>query len=238
MDLVQRRALGPVRRRILRLAELVDWLRATFGVDADNGGLFHRALTHGSTGEADYQRLEFLGDRVLGLVIADMLYARFPDEPEGRLSHRLNSLVAGTTCAEVARKIGVQPHLRLGKQARDDGARESGNVLGDVMEALVGALYLEQGVDAVRALVERHWRPLLEAALTAPKHPKSALQEWCAATNHKGPLYEVTAKEGPPHAMRFEVTVTVKGFDPVIGNGNSKQTAETAAAEAFLAANT
>jgi ribonuclease III len=220
------------------LSELTPWLRETFGVAVKDEALFARALTHGSTGEADYQRLEFLGDRVLGLVIADMLYARFPDEPEGRLSHRLNSLVAGTTCAEIARQIAVQPHLRLGKQARDDGARESDNVLGDVMEGLVGALYLDQGMDAVRAFVERQWRPLLEAALTAPKHPKSALQEWSAANNRKVPHYEVTAKEGPPHAMRFEVTVTVKGFDPVTGNGNSKQTAETAAAEAFLAAHT
>jgi ribonuclease III len=218
------------------LVELAHWLRETFAVRVKDEPLFVRALTHGSTGEADYQRLEFLGDRVLGLVIADMLYARFPDEPEGRLSHRLNSLVAGTTCAEIARRIAVQPHLRLGKQARDDGARESDNVLGDVMEGLVGALYLDSGMEAVRAFVEKQWRPLLEAALTAPKHPKSELQEWCAANNRKVPHYEVTAKEGPPHAMRFEVTVTVKGFDPVVGNGNSKQTAETAAAEAFLAA--
>jgi ribonuclease III len=220
------------------LSELAPWLRETFGVTVQDEALFARALTHGSTGEADYQRLEFLGDRVLGLVIADMLYAHFPDEPEGRLSHRLNSLVAGTTCAEVARRISVQSHLRLGKQARDDGARESDNVLGDVMEGLVGALYLDSGMDAVRAFVEKQWRPILEAALTAPKHPKSALQEWCAANNRKVPHYEVTAKEGPPHAMRFEVTVTVKGFDPVSGTGNSKQTAETAAAEAFLQAYT
>jgi ribonuclease III len=220
------------------LSELAAWLHETFGGPAKDEALFARALTHGSTGEADYQRLEFLGDRVLGLIIADMLYARFPDEPEGRLSHRLNSLVAGTTCAEIARDIDVRPHMRLGKQARDDGARESDNVLGDVMEALIGALYLDQDMAAVQRFVETHWRPLLEAALTAPKHPKSALQEWSAANNRKVPHYEVTAKEGPPHAMRFEVTVTIKGFDPVSATGNSKQAAETAAAEAFLAANT
>ena len=220
------------------MSDLAIWLRDTFDGALNDQQLFERALTHGSTGEPDYQRLEFLGDRVLGLAIADMLYTRFPDEPEGRLSHRLNSLVAGTTCAEIARQIAVQPHIRFGKQARDDGARESDNVLGDVMEALVGALYLDQGTDAVRAFIEKQWRPLLEAALTAPKHPKSALQEWCAANTRKVPHYEVTAKEGPPHAMRFEVTVTVKGFDPITGAGNSKQTAETAAAEAFLAANT
>jgi ribonuclease III len=218
------------------LNALSKWLGETFAISIADEALFTRALTHGSTGEADYQRLEFLGDRVLGLIVADMLYARFPDEPEGRLSHRLNSLVAGTTCAFVARSIGIQPYIRFGKQARDDGARESDNVLGDVMEALIGALYLDQGMDAVRSFAEIHWRPLLEAAQTAPKHPKSSLQEWCAANARKVPHYEVTAKEGPPHAMRFEVTVTVKGFDPVVANGNSKQSAETAAAEAFLAA--
>lgn len=230
--------MGPHWSGFLIVSDLEHWLRSTFAVEITDLALFNRALTHGSTGEADYQRMEFLGDRVLGLVIADMLYSSFPDEPEGRLSHRLNSLVAGTTCAEIARQIGVQPYLRLGKQARDDGARESDNVLGDVMEGLVGALYLDKGMDAVRATVETYWRPLLEAAVTAPKHPKSLLQEWSASNNRKVPVYEVTAKEGPPHAMRFEVTVTVKGFNPITANGNSKQSAETAAAEAFLAAYT
>lgn len=220
------------------MPDLGAWLQTTFGLAIADQALFARALTHGSTGEADYQRLEFLGDRVLGLIVADMLYKAFPDEPEGRLSHRLNSLVAGATCADIARQIEVRPHLRLGKQARDDGARESDNVLGDVMEALIGALYLDHGMEAVRRFVERHWRPMLEAAVTAPKHPKSALQEYCAAHGRKVPVYEITAKEGPPHAMRFEVTVTVKGFEPVIGTGNSKQVAETAAAEAFLKAYT
>ena len=239
--MVQRRTVGPYGQGFLILSDLNTWLTSIFGNDIGgigDIGLFTRALTHGSTGEADYQRMEFLGDRVLGLVIADMLYASFPDEPEGRLSHRLNSLVAGTTCAQIARQIGVQPYLRLGKQARDDGARESDNVLGDVMEGLVGAVYLDKGMDAVRGFVETYWRPLLEAAVTAPKHPKSALQEWSAANNRKVPVYEVTAKEGPPHAMRFEVTVTVKGFDPITASGNSKQTAETAAADAFMAAYT
>jgi ribonuclease III len=220
------------------VSALKEWLLKHFPPEISDEALYLRALTHGSMGEPDYQRLEFLGDRVLGLVIADLLYTRFPDEPEGRLSHRLNALVAGTTCAQIARAIDVQAHIRLGKQARDDGARESDNVLGDIMEALVGALYLDQGIEAARRFIEQHWLPLLEAALVAPKHPKSALQEWSAAHNRKVPVYTVTAKEGPPHAMRFEVTVAVKGFDPVAATGNSKQAAETAAAEAFLAANT
>lgn len=213
-----------------------NWLTGLLPVAPDNWALYHRALTHGSTGQPDYQRLEFLGDRILGLAIADMLYHRYPDEAEGRLSHRLNALVSGATCAEIARQIGLPPHMRLGKQARDDGANQSDNVLGDVMEAVIGAQYLDHGLDAARALIEKLWGPLLETANGAPKHPKSELQEWCAAHGKKVPEYVITKKEGPPHAMRFEVTVTVKGFEPVTATANSKQAAETAAALAFLEA--
>jgi ribonuclease-3 len=102
------------------------------------------------------------------------------------------------------------------------------------MEALIGALYLDHGIDAARALIERLWGPLIETANGAPKHPKSALQEWCAAHGRKVPEYVITKKEGPPHAMTFEITVTVKGFDPVTATAHSKQAAETAAALAFL----
>ena len=210
------------------------WLANIIGQKPVNMALFSRALTHGSTGQPDYQRLEFLGDRILGLVIADMLYHRFGEEAEGRLSHRLNVLVSGSTCADIARKVDLPSHIRFGKQARDDGAQQSDNVLGDVVEALIGAVYLEFGMEAARALIERLWDPLIDTADSAPKHPKSALQEWCAANGRKVPEYVITKKEGPPHAMRFEISVTVKGFDPVSAEANSKQAAETAAALAFL----
>ncbi|MGB5077376.1 MAG: ribonuclease III domain-containing protein, partial [Sphingorhabdus sp.] len=157
-----------------------DWLIQILPSPPVDIALYDRALTHGSTGKPDYQRLEFLGDRILGLVIAEMLYHRFFDEAEGRLSHRLNALVSGTTCAEMARQIDLPPRLRLGKQARDDGAQQSDNVLGDVMEALIGALYLEQGLEAARSFIMGLWEPLVDTANGAPKHPKSALQEWCA----------------------------------------------------------
>jgi ribonuclease III len=212
------------------------WLEELLPAAPKDIKLYNRALTHGSTGQPDYQRLEFLGDRILGLAIADMLYHRYADEAEGRLSHRLNALVSGATCAEIARAVDLPPHIRLGKQARDDGAQQSDNVLGDVMEAVIGALYLDSGIDAARSLIERLWGPLLETANGAPKHPKSELQEWCAANGRKVPEYTITKKEGPPHAMRFEITVTVKGFDPVSASANSKQAAETAAALAFLEA--
>ena len=213
------------------------WLAELLPSAPNDMAMYHRALTHGSTGQPDYQRLEFLGDRILGLVIADMLFHRYSDEAEGRLSHRLNALVSGSTCADIARQIDLPRHIHLGKQARDDGAQQSDNVLGDVMEAIIGALYIDHGMDAARTLVERLWGPLLETANGAPKHPKSELQEWCAANGRKVPEYSITKKEGPPHAMRFEMTVTVKGFEPVSASANSKQAAETAAALAFLEAN-
>ncbi len=212
------------------------WLAELLPVAPNDAALYERALTHGSTGKPDYQRLEFLGDRILGLVIADMLYHRYFDEAEGRLSHRLNALVSGSTCADIARQIDLPPYVRLGKQARDDGAQQSDNVLGDVIEAIIGAQYLDHGLEAARTLIERLWGPLIETANGAPKHPKSALQEWCAANGRKVPEYSISKKEGPPHAMRFEITVTVKGFDPVSASANSKQAAETAAALAFLEA--
>ncbi|MVZ96967.1 ribonuclease III [Sphingorhabdus sp. IMCC26285] len=213
-----------------------EWLFQLLPVRPKDVEIYQRALTHGSTGQPDYQRLEFLGDRILGLVIADILYERYESEAEGRLSHRLNALVSGTTCAEIAREIELFAYIKLGKQARDDGAQQSDNVLGDAMEALIGALYLDHGLDTARILIERLWGPLIETANGAPKHPKSALQEWCAANGRKVPDYQITKKEGPPHAMRFEITVTVKGFDPISASANSKQAAETAAALAFLEA--
>ncbi len=234
MDLVQCGALGPDWKRILTTDGQEAWLRELLPSAPNDNELYVRALTHGSTGKPDYQRLEFLGDRILGLVISDMLYHRYSDEAEGRLSHRLNALVSGSTCAIIAREIGLAPHIRLGKQARDDGAQQSDNVLGDVMEAIIGAVYLDHGLEAARSLIERLWGPLIETANGAPKHPKSELQEWCAANGRKVPEYIITKKEGPPHAMRFEITVTVKGFDPVSASANSKQAAETAAALAFL----
>lgn len=229
--------LGPHWAVLLIDPVTSDWLSGLIGYTPTDFSLYARALTHGSTGKPDYQRLEFLGDRVLGLVIAEMLFERYPDEAEGRLSHRLNSLVAGSTCAQIARAVGVQSHVTLGKQARDDGTQESDNVLGDVIEAIIGALFLNEGIEAARDFIITYWAPQIEAATGAPKHPKSTLQEWCAANRRKTPEYEVTKKEGPPHAMRFEVTVSVKGYDPVTASANSKQAAETAAALTFLEQN-
>jgi ribonuclease-3 len=214
---------------------LAQWLTGLIGSPPKDEALFTQALTHGSASETNYERLEFLGDRVLGLVIADWLCARFENEHEGQLSRRFNQLVSGETCADVAREIGVQPHIRLGKQARDDGAIESDNVLGDIMEALIGTLYLTDGMEAARALIHRLWTPLVEGQRAAPKHPKSALQEWAAANKRKPPSYTLVNRSGPDHASRFIVQVSIKGVGEADAEGGSKQEAETAAAAALLA---
>jgi len=234
MDMVHRRAVEPDRDGVLS-ADLDAWLAATLGVAPAHRAAFERALTHGSQAAENYERLEFLGDRVLGLTIAEWLYERFAHEPEGQLSKRLNALVTGAVCADVARELGVPSRLRLGKQARDDGAAASDNVLGDVMEALIGALYLDQGLDAARALVRRCWAGRIDQ-LRVPQHPKSALQEWAAAHNRRPPEYAVVDRSGPQHAPRFRVQVTIGKLADAVGEGTSKQEAETAAAAALLAA--
>lgn len=210
------------------------WLKALIGRAPKDPAAFNQALTHGSANAVNYERLEFLGDRILGLLIAEWIYDRFSAEPEGKLSRRFNALVSGETCAEVARGAGVPAHLILGKQARDDGAADSDNVLGDVMEALIGALYLEGGLEETRALVRRLWGDRVDTQASAPKHPKSTLQEWAAANKRKPPEYAMTDRSGPHHALRFTVTVSIKGAGEASATGGSKQEAETAAAKALL----
>jgi ribonuclease-3 len=210
------------------------WLTETLGRPPADPALFERALTHSSHGEDYYERLEFLGDRVLGLVVATWLYEVFQDEPEGKLSRRFNTLVARETCAEVARELGLGPRLRLGKQARDDGAWDSDNVLGDVVEALIGALYLDSGLEAADAFVRRAWAERVSSHDRAPKHPKSALQEWAAANDRKPPEYRLAGRTGPHHAPRFVVEVAIRGVGEASAEGTSKQEAETAAAAKLL----
>ena len=196
--------------------------------------LFELAFTHSSVGNSNYERLEFLGDRVLGMVIAAALYERYPNEPEGNLSKRYNALVDRETCAENGREIGVPGLIRLGKQAREDGASQSENVVGDVVEALIGALFLDAGVDAARRFILKLWEPDLATQRRAPQHPKSALQELAAARGVKAPVYEVLSRTGAHHAPKFTIRVAVPKLGEATAEGASKQEAETAAAAALL----
>ena len=213
---------------------LIDWITKTTGHNPAERTLFERALTHGSQGADNYERLEFLGDRVLGLIIAEWLTELFPGEAEGALSKRLHALVSGAVCADVARDLDVAAQLRLGKQARDDGAGDSDNVLGDVMESLIGALYRDAGLDVVRGFIRRSWGERVTRQIKAPQHPKSALLEWAAAHKRRTPSYEVTDRSGPDHAPRFTVKAAIGTFAEATATGSSKQEAETAAAAALL----
>jgi ribonuclease-3 len=212
----------------------IAWLKETLGRAPRDTALFERALTHASFGEAQYERLEFLGDRVLGLAVAAWLYELFPDEPEGQMSKRLNALVARETCAEVGRELGVGSRIRLGKQAREDGASDSDNVIGDVVEALIGAVHIDFGLEAAEAFVRRAWAERVSTHDKAPQHPKSALQEWAAAQERRPPVYRLAERSGPQHAPTFVVEVEIKGVGSASAEGASKQEAETAAALKLL----
>jgi ribonuclease-3 len=235
MDLVLGGARRADRRDVLTNSnDITAWVEAALGHRPKDRALFERALTHSSATAEDYERLEFLGDRVLGLVIARWLYELFPAEPEGKLSRRLNALVSGETCAEIARELDLGSQVRLGKQAREDGAADSDNVLGDVVEALIGALYLEAGLDAAAEFIRSAWGDRVSSRDKAPKHPKSTLQEWAAANEKKPPVYELKHRSGPHHAPKFVVEVAINGVGTASAEGLSKQEAETAAAKALL----
>ena len=214
--------------------ELREFLRDQLGHDPKDLALFERALTHSSVGKDSYERLEFLGDRVIGLVMARWLYERFGNEPEGKLSRRYNVLVSRETCAEVGRQLGLPALIRLGKQARDDAANWSDNVVGDVVESLMGAMLIDGGLESAEAFIRKAWTPYVDSQGKAPKHPKSALQELAASRSWAVPEYEVASKSGAHHAPRFTVRVSIKQIGEATAEGLSKQEAETAAAIALL----
>jgi ribonuclease III len=215
-------------------AGLHEFVRDRLDHEPNDISLFELALTHSSAAGSNYERLEFLGDRVLGMVMAHALYERYPKEPEGNLSKRYNALVDRETCAENGREIGVPALVRLGKQAREDGASQSENVVGDVVEALIGALFIDGGLDVAKRFILKLWERDLSSQRRAPQHPKSALQELAAARGVKTPLYEVVARTGAHHAPTFTVRVSVPELGEATAEGASKQEAETAAASALL----
>lgn len=227
------------------MSELTDethnWLESC-GFTVKTEAIWQEALTHGSFNSGspaqvdharDYQRLEFLGDRVLGLAVASWLYSA-SDSHEGQLSQRLNALVSGRTCARIARKIAMPDHVRLGKQAREDGGADSDNILGDVMEAVIGASFLDNGFDVTREVILALWQSDLSGDAGKSKHPKSALQEWAAHNKRAMPSYDVTGRSGPDHASRFKVKVRIHNVGEAEAEATSKSEAEKLAAKAFL----
>jgi ribonuclease-3 len=199
------------------------------------------ALTHisalkGARNRAgSYQRLEFLGDHVLGLIISDMLYRGFPKADEGELSRRLADLVRKETCAEIARMIDLGASIRVGSSEANAGARKRPAILADVCEAVIGAVYLDGGYKAAEGLVERLWQVRMTAKAQPLRDPKTVLQEWAQARGLPTPAYREVARSGPDHDPEFRVAVQLPGFASAEGSGRSKRVAEQAAAAAMLA---
>ncbi len=224
--------------RAERLDRLAAWARDVLGHEFADPGLIDRALTHGSASRVageSYQRLEFLGDRVLGCVVAGLLYGRH-DEPEGRLTARLHAMVEGPANARVARAWGAEALIAMEPVSRSKGLAGSDNVLGDIAEALVAAVYLDGGWPAAERLVTRHWGPMMAAEQPYLVDPKSNLQIWALKRRLGMPDYLVVDRQGPDHAPLFTVEVQVRGQTPVQGQGKSRQEAEKAAATAMLKA--
>lgn len=217
-----------------------DALIARLGHRFRNPERLDQALTHGSVvgirpgAVASYERLEFLGDRVLGVVVAEMLFHRFPDEEEGALARRFAVLVQRETLARVAAEIGLAEAVDLAQSDVDAGARENPSVLADACEAVIAALYLDGGFDAAAAFVRGEWAALIEEDPKPPKDAKTGLQEWAQGRGLALPDYREVGRSGPPHAPVFEVEVAVDGFPPAAGTGMSKRAAEREAAQALL----
>lgn len=218
-------------------------IHATFkkktGYGFSNVELLVTALTHSSqvnTKRAHNERMEFLGDRVLALVIAEHLYETFPNAPEGDMALRLNAMVRKETCAEVAKNIGLGTLMKsfAGKTAVHKKVFESQNVLGDACEAILAAIYLDSGLEAAREFILAGWKDMLSKDNVVRKDPKSALQEWALARSMQMPVYIVVSREGPDHAPEFLVSVEVADKGRKRGKGASKRAAEQAAAEKFL----
>jgi ribonuclease-3 len=180
------------------------------------------------------ERLEFLGDRVLSLAVADMLINRFPDESEGELARRHAALVRAETLAEVARTIGLGERLALADSEEATGGRKKPAILADACEAVIGAIYRDGGLDPARAFVERYWAPRIESDPRPPSDPKTTLQEWAQGRGLPLPSYREIGRQGPPHAPQFVMEVAVRGRAPASGSGKTKREAERAAAAALL----
>jgi ribonuclease III len=214
-------------------------LESRIGYRFSDTTLLTCALTHisalkGRNRAGSYQRLEFLGDHVLGLVISDMLYRGFPRADEGELSRRLADLVRKETCAEIAISIELGAAIKLGSSEVNAGARKRPAILADVCEALIGAVYLDGGYPAAAALVERLWQERMRAKAQPLRDPKTVLQEWAQARGLPTPAYSEVARSGPDHSPVFRVAVLLPHFAPAEGSGRSKRAAEQAAAAAML----
>lgn len=211
-------------------------LQEKLGYQFTNQELLARALTHSSAGaERNYERLEFLGDRVVGLIMAHTLWALFPKEAEGDLAKRHAALVQGKMLARIARDLDLGRAMRLSEAERAAGGAENDNILADGLESVIGAMYVDTGLEACEEVVKNLWGESIHVMKRPPQDPKTALQEWAQARGLPLPTYELVGRDGPDHAPSFEIRVTVLGYPPTSATGASRRKAEKEAAANLLA---
>jgi len=215
----------------------IEALEARLGHRFADRKLLDMALTHASAANASrasYQRLEFLGDRVLALVVAEMLIEAYPKANEGELAQRLTALVRNESCAEVAMALDVGAAIRLGLGEAQGGGRTKAAILGDVCEALISAIHLDAGIDAARRFVRANWEARMNAWHGTMRDAKTTLQEWAQGKGIGTPAYTIVGRHGPDHAPRFDVEVTIGSLAPQMGEGRTRRDAEQLAAAAVL----
>jgi ribonuclease III len=223
-------------------SDAVAALEGRIGYTFRDGALLHRALRHASAdaGKArpkgTYERLEFLGDRVLGLLTAEFLFKRWPDATEHELDSHFRVLVDKNACARIAKRIDLGPALQMGGGETRAGLRANDTVLADVIESLLGAAYLDGGLEAARTIFDLGWAEEMKLPLTshAVSNVKAALQEWAHKLSKPAPAYRIVSQTGSAHAPTFTVEVQVEGYEPLTARGRSRQDAEKAAATALL----
>jgi ribonuclease III len=226
--------------RMNQRASAIEVLQTNLGYSFKDKTLLELALTHASVAEgarkmADNERLEFLGDRILGMMMAEALIDAFPKATEGELSKRIHALVNRDACADVARKVELGAALRLAAGESKSGGRDKATILGDALEALIAAVYLDGGYATVKACFIPLWQSAITDSSARARHdPKTVLQEWAASKKTDAPAYDLVGRKGPDHAPVFTIELSVKGFDPARAEGRSRQEAEKAAALNFI----
>lgn len=216
----------------MKLSQALTEASERLGYGFSDPALLIEAMTHPSMGGmADNQRLEFLGDRVLGLVIAEALLQQDAKAKEGKLAPRLNTLVRKETCADVATELDLGSALRMGRSEALSGGRRKTAILGDVMEAVIAAVYLDGGLDAAREMILRTWGGRISEARLQATDAKTALQEWAQARGQVPPTYVDVSREGPDHAPVFTVMVCLADGNEATGTAASKRAAQQAAAQ-------
>ena len=225
-------------------ARKIEGLAKNIGHTFSADNQLEQALTHPSARTSKFrkggkrvhenERLEFLGDRVLGLVIAEWLMEKFPDGNEGDLAQKLNALVRKETCAEIARQIELESYIRVGRTERGGGVHKRTAVLGDAMESLIAAIYLDGGYSAAHSVIRQLWTAHMDAVDDVLRDPKTVLQEWAQGRGLAAPTYQLLSRSGPDHNPKFEVGVQVEGLAEEAGVGRTKRGAEQNAADNML----